>query len=59
MAIFKSPKLTADDNRFMDHDGFMIPFSNKEEIEEFIKALDPAPVLSTESTNAAKNDLFK
>lgn len=59
LAIFKSYKLTASDNRFMNHDGFMIPFSSKEEIEEFIKALDPNPVLNTEGTNAAKNDLFK
>lgn len=59
LAIFKSYRLTASDNRFMNHEGFMIPFSSKEEIEDFIKALDPNPVLNSESTNAAKDDLFK
>ena len=43
----------------MHHDGFAIPFSNKEEIEDFIKALDPAPILNSEGTNAAKDELFK
>ena len=59
LAVFKSNKLTANDNRFMHHDGFAIPFSNKEEIEDFIKALDPAPILNSEGTNAAKDELFK
>ena len=59
LAIFKSYKLTANDNRFMHHDGFLIPFSSKDEIEDFIKALDPIPVLNRESTNAAKDNLFK
>jgi hypothetical protein len=59
LAVFKSYKLTASDNRFMNHDGFMIPFSSKEEIEDFIKALDPDPILNTEGANAAKDDLFK
>ena len=59
LAVFRARQLTASDNRFMHHDGFMLAFSNKKEIEDFITALDPLSILNKESENKAKDDLFK
>lgn len=59
LAVFRTRELTASDNRFMHHDGFMMAFSSKQEIEDFINALDPNPILSKESKNEATDNLFK
>ena len=59
IAVFRTRELTASDNQFMHHDGFMLAFSSKQEIEDFIKALDPNPILSKESKNEATDNLFK
>ena len=59
LAVFRTRELTASDNQFMHHDGFMLAFSSKQEIEDFIKALDPTPILNKESKNEATDNLFK
>ena len=59
LAVISTGELTASDNRFMHHDGLAMAFSNKDEIENFIKALDPNLVLTNESKNEATDILFK
>lgn len=59
LAVFKSGELTASDNRYMHHDGFFLVFLSKQEIEDFIKALDPTLVLSKESKKEETDNLFK
>ena len=59
LAVFRTRELTASDNQFMHHDGFMMAFSSRQEIEDFIKALDPNPILNKEVKNEATDNLFK
>lgn len=58
LAILAIRDLQASDNRFMDHDGLLIAFSSVDEIESFIKAIDPQNALDNDKNETEKEKLF-
>ena len=58
-AVFNSGKLVASSNRFMDVKGFSLVFSNADEFDEFIKALDVDNVLNKDSKEKQLDTLFQ
>lgn len=58
LVLLSIRNLKATDNRFIDHKGLFIVFSSADEIENFIKAIDPQNALDKEKTESAKENLF-
>jgi len=63
LAVFNVDEITDYSNRFIHHNGFMIAFQNKKEIEDFINVLDPEKLLKKaaeqKADQSAKDALFK
>lgn len=59
LVVINIPQLTSAGNRFMHHLGMMFAFKSIEEIENFIKAIDPSHALSNSEETQKKEDLFK
>lgn len=58
LAIINVGKMTASANRYMTSNGFLIVFSTVEEIEDFIKAIDPSHAINKTQEQKDKGDLF-
>ena len=58
LAVINVGKMTASSNQFMDTKGFMIVFSSVEEIEDFIKAIDPSHAIERTREQDNKATLF-
>jgi|GEM_PF-2408829 len=51
-------KLYSSTNRYIDNKGLLIPFSNKEELDQFVEKLDPGKIESFLKSNTSKESLF-
>lgn len=58
LAIISVGKMTSSTNQFMTSKGFYIVFSSVEEIEDFIKAIDPLHAVNRTQEQNDKEDLF-
>ena len=59
LVVINIDELTSASNRFMHYRGILFAFESVEEIEDFIKAIDPSHALSKSAETQKKEDLFK